>query len=145
MTLRVWRARIESVVFGKDGGRQVTAMYATSQEAARLAGDLEGFAGRQSVFIAPRAGEDRHRIDALQATESLLAGGAALRQGALEGAGSTHEALRVADAHRGAQAGDTGGGMGVNAGGPRFCAVCGTKAVPGAKFCGACGTALPTN
>ena len=33
MTLRVWRARIESVVFGKDEARQVTAMFSTEQEA----------------------------------------------------------------------------------------------------------------
>src|SRR5471032_292030 len=79
MTLRVWRARVESVVFGKDGTRQVTAMYATSQEASRLADDLEAFAGRQSVFVAPRAAEDRHRIAALQATESLLGGSAPVR------------------------------------------------------------------
>ncbi|MET0383140.1 MAG: zinc ribbon domain-containing protein [Burkholderiaceae bacterium] len=127
MTLRVWRARIESVVFGKDGARQVTAMYATSQEAARLAGDLEAFAGRQSVFVAPRAGEDRRRIDALQATESLLGGDtAAQRPGALEGAGAAHDALRIARTHA-----------------ARFCAACGAKSASDAKFCSTCGAALP--
>ena len=75
MTLRVWRARLESVVFGKDGERQVTATYATAQESARLASDLEAFADRQSVFIAPRASEDgQRRLGALQATEALLGG-----------------------------------------------------------------------
>ncbi len=130
MTLRVWRSRIESVAFGKDGSRQVTAMYATSQEAARLAAALQDFAGRQSVFIAPRAAEDRHRIDALQATEALLGGAAAApaRQPALSGAGAAHDALRVAGAH---------------AGQLRFCCACGTKAIVGAKFCSACGEALP--
>jgi membrane protease subunit (stomatin/prohibitin family) len=118
------------VVFGKDGARQVTAMYATSQDAARLAGDLEAFAGRQSVFMAPRAAEDRHRIDALQATEALLGGAAAVRPEALEGAGATHDALRVAGAH-------------ASPGLPRFCTACGTKANADARFCSACGTALP--
>jgi len=33
MTLRVWRGGIESVVFGKDGFRQVTAMFSTDVEA----------------------------------------------------------------------------------------------------------------
>ena len=40
MTLRVWRARIESVVFGKDDARQVTAMFSTEQEAKALAAEL---------------------------------------------------------------------------------------------------------
>ena len=129
MTLRIWRARVESVVFGKDGQRQVTAMYATSQAAARMADDLEAFAGRQSVFVAPRAAEDRHRIAALQATEALLGGHAPARLDALAGAG---DVPRVTSA-------------GASAGAPasRFCTACGTKAGPEAKFCSACGTALP--
>lgn len=127
MTLRVWRARVESVVFGKDGPRQVTAMYATSQEAARLADALEAFAGRQSVFVAPRAGEDRHRIDALQATEALLGGAVPAHLDALAG---PRDAPRVAAAPASAPA-------------ARFCTACGTRASTEAKFCSACGTALP--
>jgi len=129
MTLRVWRARVESVVFGKDGPRQLTAMYATAQDAARLAGELEAFASRQSVFIAPRAGEDRHRIAALQATESLLGGAPGARAQALEDAGAAHENLRVAAAHGGAAV-------------ARFCTACGTRADAQAKFCSACGASL---
>ena len=129
MTLRLWRARIESVVFGKDGLRQVTAMYAMSQQASRMADDLEAFAARQSVFVAPRAAEDRHRIDALQATEALLGGQAPARVDALAG---TQDAPRVA-------------GAGADTGAPaaRFCTACGTKAGATARFCSACGTALP--
>jgi len=123
MTLRIWRARVESVVFGKDGERQVTAMYATSQEAARLADELEAFAARQSVFVAPRAPEDRHRIESLQATEALLGGQASARADALAG---------PADAPRVTSAPAT-----------RFCTACGTRASAEAKFCSACGTALP--
>ncbi|MFL6677750.1 MAG: zinc ribbon domain-containing protein, partial [Burkholderiaceae bacterium] len=124
MTLRVWRARVESVVFGKDGERQVTAMYATPQEAARLAGDLEAFAARQSVFVAPRAAQDAQRIEALRATESLLGGEPPARADALAHADAG--VPRVTRAPAG-----------------RFCTACGTKAGPEAKFCSACGTALP--
>jgi hypothetical protein len=124
MTLRIWRARVESVVFGKDGPRQVTAMYATSQQAARLADDLEAFASRQSVFVAPRAAEDGQRIAALRATESLLGGEPPVRVDALAHAGA--DAPRVTHAPVG-----------------RFCTTCGTKASPEAKFCSACGTLLP--
>ena len=125
MTLRVWRARVESVVFGKDGQRQVTAMYATSQEAVRLANELEAFADRQSVFVAPRAAEDQHRIAALQATETLLGGNAAspVRAEALAGAPEAPRVTATPPA--------------------RFCTACGTRATADAKFCSACGTALP--
>ena len=58
MTLRVWRARIESVVFGKDEARQVTAMFSTEQEAKALAAELMQFARSQSVLVAPFSGED---------------------------------------------------------------------------------------
>jgi hypothetical protein len=125
MTLRVWRARVESVVFGKDGQRQVTAMYATSQEAARLADELGAFAARQSVFVAPGASEDRQRIEALRATEALLGTQESARMDTLAG---PHDAPRVAAAPGPA---------------PRFCSACGTRAGPDARFCSACGTALP--
>jgi hypothetical protein len=131
MTLRVWRARVESVVFGKDGARQVTAMYATSQEAARLAGDLEAFAGRQSVFMAPRAAEDSHRIAALQATEAMLGGAPPAHTQALAG---TPDAPRVTGTPTPAPA---------PADRPRFCTACGTRADRLAKFCSNCGAVLP--
>ncbi|MBC7665208.1 MAG: zinc ribbon domain-containing protein [Caulobacter sp.] len=134
MTLRIWRARVESVVFGKDGQRQVTAMYATSQEAARLASDLQAFADRQSVFAAPRAAEDQHRIAALQATEALLGGNAPslARVEALAGAPG---APRVTSAPAPASP--------APASSARFCTACGTRATADARFCSACGTALP--
>jgi len=129
MTLRIWRARVESVVFGKDGPRQVTAMYATSREAARLADALEAFAARQSVFVAPQAAGDGQRIAALRATESLLGGGSPARPDALAHAG---DAPRV---------------MGPPAPAPatRFCTACGTRATADARFCSTCGTALPAS
>jgi len=95
-----------------------------------MANELEAFAARQSVFVAPRAAEDQHRIAALQATEALLGGSAPVRADALEGAGASRDAPRV---------------MGTRTGAPasRFCTACGAKASPDAKFCSACGTALP--
>jgi hypothetical protein len=135
MTLRVWRTRVESVVFGKDGARQVTAMYATSQEASRLASDLEAFAGRQSVFVAPRAAEDRHRIDALQATEALLGGVGAAPAQALAGA---PDAPRVTGTTASPPANAP-----ASAERPRFCTACGTRADRLAKFCSNCGAGLP--
>ncbi len=60
MTLRVWRARIESVVFGKDDARQVTAMFSTEQEAKAPAEQLVQFARSQSVLVAPAPSRQRY-------------------------------------------------------------------------------------
>src|SRR5204863_611931 len=74
MTLRVWRSRIESVVFGKDDARQVTAMFSTEKEAKALAVHLMQFARGQSVLVAPGSPEDQARIAALNIGERSLAG-----------------------------------------------------------------------
>src|SRR6185295_12319861 len=74
MTLRVWRSRIESVVFGKDDARQVTAMFSTEKEAKALALHLVQFARGQSVLVAPGSPEDQARIAALNTGERSLAG-----------------------------------------------------------------------
>ncbi|MBC8058362.1 MAG: hypothetical protein H7Y61_17445, partial [Rhizobiales bacterium] len=72
MTLRIWRARIESVVFGKDAERQVTAMFSTEQEALALSAELTAFARGQSVLVAPFSAEDQARIAALNAGERAM-------------------------------------------------------------------------
>jgi hypothetical protein len=79
MTLRVWRARTESVVFGKDDARQITAMFTTEQEARALTAELMQFARSQSVLVAPFSGEDEQRMAALGAGErAMLAGSGAI-------------------------------------------------------------------
>ena len=72
MTLRVWRARTESVVFGKDDARQITAMFTTEQEARALTAELMQFARSQSVLVAPFSGEDERRMAALGAGERAM-------------------------------------------------------------------------
>jgi hypothetical protein len=133
MTLRVWRARIESVVFGKDSARQVMAMFGTSEQAKQLAQELAQHATQQSVFIAPRAQEDERRIAGLQAAAGLLAQGTA--PDALGAAAALQGTLR-AEAAR--------GGLGTGPAGPapRFCAACGARAAAAAKFCAECGQPL---
>jgi hypothetical protein len=138
MTLRVWRARIESVVFGKDDARQVTAMFSTEQEARALAQDLMQFARGQSVLVAPFSGEDEKRIAALNAGEQAMApagdGGSAAQ---------LHRELQASAAQggRSALARPAGGGAAA-AGGKRFCPSCGTEAVAGARFCSNCAAPL---
>jgi len=120
MTLRVWRARIESVVFGKDAGRQVTAMFSTEREAKALALHLAQFGQAQSVLVTPGSTEDQARFATLRAGEDLLG-----RPTAAELAHQQHvtAALTAMPA--------------------THCTACGTPAASAeAKFCSRCGTAL---
>jgi hypothetical protein len=138
MTLRVWRARIESVVFGKDDARQVTAMFSTEQEAKALAADLMQFARSQSVLVAPFSGEDQARIAALNAGERAM-------QPATEAptAAQVQHHLRTAAALASSVPAD--GSLAPNAAAPaarRFCSACGTEAASGARFCSQCAAPL---
>ena len=134
MTLRVWRARIESVVFAKDDARQVTAMFSTEQEAKALAAELIRFARSQSVLVAPFSGEDEQRIAALGAGERALAAGAPHDIAAAQ----LDRDLQTATAHAalGVQPGVAAAVAG--AAPRRFCSACGAPASPGAKYCSNC-------
>lgn len=125
MTLRVWRARIESVAFGKDAARQLTAMFATEKEAQSLTEHLVQFARGQSVLVAPTSSEDQVRIAALNAGERHL-------DGPSDGASTAqlHHELRAQATLASAEP-------------RRHCTQCGAEAPAQAKFCGSCGAALP--
>ncbi len=123
MTLRVWRARIESVVFGKDGRRQVTAMFGTEPQAKALCAALVDFARGQSVLVAPTSGEDQARIAALNQGESSLLP-----------AQDPSPALPAPGAPSGLPAPAL---LAV-----RRCSQCGTEAATQARFCSACAAPL---
>ena len=138
MTLRVWRARIESVVFGKDDARQVTAMFSTEQEAKALAAELMQFARSQSVLVAPFSGEDENRIAALNAGEMAMLP----PSGAPTAAQVQHHLQAAAALASGAVGGAADAGRNLAAGGRRFCSACGAEATPGARFCSNCAAPL---
>jgi hypothetical protein len=127
MTLRVWRARIESVVFGKDDARQVTAMFSTEQEALALSADLTNFARSQSVLVAQNSREDQARINALNIGERAIA--------PADGAGAAAQVQHHLQAA--AQIASVGGVSPAHAS-KRFCSACGTEIVAGARFCSNC-------
>ena len=134
MTLRIWRARIESVVFGKDATRQVTAMFSTEHEARALAADLTSFARNQSVLVAPFSHEDQARIAALNAGERAMLP-------ASEAAGAA--ALVQQHLHAAAAIASSGGALPSGpAAAKRFCSACGTAAPAGARFCSNCAAPL---
>ncbi|MEO6364236.1 MAG: zinc ribbon domain-containing protein [Caldimonas sp.] len=137
MTLRVWRARIESVVFGKDDARQVTALFSTEQEAQALADELMRFARGQSVLVAPFSGEDQMRIAALNAGERAMEAGTA----APGAAAQLHRDLQTAAAQ--AAVGMSPAPVADSPARKRFCNACGTLAPAGARFCANCAAPLP--
>jgi len=138
MTLRVWRARVESVVFGKDDARQVTAMFSTEKEARALAMHLMQFARGQSVLVAPGAAEDAARMAAIGTGERAL--------------GSAADPAAAADVHRQLQTAAAVHrveppsilDIDLDHGAPPLrCPKCGMPAQPHARYCAHCGTALP--
>ncbi|NUZ04854.1 zinc ribbon domain-containing protein [Piscinibacter koreensis] len=135
MTLRVWRARIESVVFGKDAPRQVTAMFSTDADAQALAADLMQFARSQSVLVAPFSGEDETRIAALNAGERAMLG-----PGEGASAAQVQHHLRTAAALAGGSAASAPAAPAT-----RFCPACGHAVTPGARFCANCAAPLTTS
>ncbi|MCE9657102.1 MAG: zinc ribbon domain-containing protein [Burkholderiales bacterium] len=132
MTLRVWRARIESVVFGKDDARQVTAMFSTEQETKALAAELAAFARSQSILVAPFSGEDERRMTALGAGERAMQ--------AASGAPPAAAAQIQQQLYTAAAIASTTPPMPPAA--KRFCRMCGTEAAAGARFCSACAAPL---
>jgi hypothetical protein len=136
MTLRVWRARIESVVFGKDDQRQVTAMFSTEKDAKALALHLMQFARSQSVLIAPGAAEDQARIAALNTGERALSGPS---EGVTAAQLSRH--IHTAAALESVEPPSV---LDLDLGKPPkvHCTQCGTPAALTARFCANCGTAL---
>jgi hypothetical protein len=141
MTLRIWRSRIESVVFGKDDARQVTAMFSTEKEATALAAHLVQFARSQSVLVSPGSSEDQGRIAALNASERALTGAAE----APSAAQISHQ-LQTAAA-LGSPPSAATAGVDLDLGLPSaavHCSRCGTLAPAGARFCARCGAQLAT-
>jgi hypothetical protein len=137
MTLRVWRARLESVTFGKPqtealtpdapGYRWVSAMFSAAQDTQELARRLTDFAGAQALLITPESAEDQRRMGLFSQGEAALTAGA---PATAAGAAALHEALRTQAQLQSPQA-------------PRrFCSACGANAAADARFCAACGTAL---
>ncbi|MDE2594238.1 MAG: hypothetical protein KGL57_08360 [Burkholderiales bacterium] len=142
MTLRVWRARLESVAFGKDAPRQVTALFSTEAEAVALADHLCEFGRAQSVLLAPTSMEDHARLSALGQAEGVLAAASpAVPGGALPGASALHALTSEAMGTPGPAQTQT---EAQEAGAFRFCSACGHKTAIQARFCSACGAALNT-
>ncbi|MDP9108800.1 MAG: zinc ribbon domain-containing protein [Pseudomonadota bacterium] len=125
MTMRVWTARIESVVFGKTARRHVIAMHGQSEVTSGLSAHLASFARERSMFVAPTNADDMHKLGAVQSAPAAAAQLAVRLQDQL--AASTPGAATPND-------------VGAVAASDRFCAACGAVRQPAARFCSACGS-----
>ena len=151
MTLRVWRTRIESVAFHKDGERQITAMFSTDQEAQDLASHLTDFAQAQSALVAAVSPADQARLAALGLADRQLAQAAGVA-GALPSADAfLAPGLTLQDPPAaGGQASTPDApaasavvpGGSASGGAAAFCHACGAPLAPQARFCSACGQAV---
>lgn len=147
MSLRVWRARMESVVFGKDGIRQITALFANDVHAQSLAGHLAQFAQSQSVIASTQSTEDQRRMAMIGQSSQLLAAssgsaGASASMAFLQQPATNTSTNAIGSAHNGAVDDSMGPALHSTGTSPAlFCSACGAKLAANARFCSACGTA----
>jgi hypothetical protein len=76
MTLRVWAADLDTVVFDKDGARDLIGMQGRPDVAKYYADHLERFAAETSSVVAPGSTKDRDRLNAFAGMSRQLGGSA---------------------------------------------------------------------
>lgn len=73
MTLRVWVAELDSVIFNRNGGRFLTGMHGRPDVAKYYADHLAEFAANSASVVAPQSMRDRERMGAMAAAGQQLA------------------------------------------------------------------------
>jgi hypothetical protein len=122
MTLRVWAAELDTVIFYKDGARDLIGMRGRPDMAGQYADHLEKFAGNIAAVVAPGAIVDAERLGRIAQVQRDM--------GQIPGA-QQHAATLISSAPR------------VTAPpAARRCAnpACGRPLAADAVFCSACGT-----
>lgn len=125
MTLRVWAAELDTVIFGKQGARSIIAMRGVTDYARGMVNHLTEFARNQSVIVAPTSAADLQKGKLLGAMNQV-AGQPAAVPAALLGAVAPVAAPAVAPARPPATR-------------AAFCTECGGMLAATDRFCGSCG------
>ena len=126
MTMRVWTARVESVVFGKAEKRWITALNGQSENTRGLAAHLTDFARQRSMFVAPTNADDLSKIAASQHGTTV-----AQAQMLQASAASSESSIAATAAGSATPAANES----IN----RFCSKCGIARAAHARFCLGCG------
>ncbi len=124
MTLRVWAAELDSVIFDKRAPRKIIGLRGIPDVASRLATGLREFAREQSIIVAPTAQSDLQKSALLGAINTM---------GGQAGAASLPQAMQraIEQANGPAAAASTSAGP--------ACAACQADIEAGDRFCGSCG------
>lgn len=125
MTLRVWAAELDTVVFGKRGQRAIIGLRGVPDYARQMVGHLTDFAHAQSIIVAPTAEVDLKKADVL----------AAMSAQAAQAAPAAPNNLLQAMAGPAAASGGTPAARPV----ALHCTQCGARLSPADVFCGECG------
>lgn len=116
MTMRVWVSEIDTVIFGKDGWRQLVGMRGVPARAEALANTLKHFGESCSMVVAPTSERDLERARRVGALSKLTEGGAEpVRHGKL----ASQPLAAIGPAH--------------------VCRQCDGALESDARFCGECG------
>lgn len=130
MTMRVWVSEIDTVIFGKDAGRQMIGMRGLQSMADDMAAALKAFGETRSMVVAPTSNQDMQRAQNIGTMNQLLANQGEQVQditnriaAAVQGQTGVQEVLTKTNE-------------------AAFCTKCGFAITPEASFCGGCGQAL---
>jgi hypothetical protein len=138
MTLRVWAAELDTVIFGKGAPRTVIGLRGLPTLASQLAAHLAEFAQEQSVVVAPTSQTDLRKSALLGAMNR--AGGLGSPAAAPAGASVASVAAAMQSALRAAASPPADVPPVEPA--STACPACGAGVEPGDRFCGGCGKPL---
>ncbi len=134
MTLNIWRARIETVVFGQGLGKEVRhilAMHSVDAENDALHQHLQQFIAQQSVLAAPQSNTDAKKM------QNLFASADGFVHAAMDKLGNLSDLVNLTQNKTKNQTADTNANPMIG-----FCTGCGAGLPNQANFCGTCGQSV---
>lgn len=126
MTLQVWAAELDTVIFDKAGQRSIIGMRGAPDYAKEVATHLAEFAHAQSIIVAPTSQVDLKKADMLSAMNRQAAQATPMVPNLLQAAPAAAPAPAAAAPRIAAH-----------------CTQCGGAIAPSDRFCGNCGSPVP--